>query len=87
VIFLLVPLVILMGLGMSPWADTIVPGWVGFFGGRQSARTLHFIAAWLIVAFVLVHVFEVIVSGFWNHLRSMITGRYRVPQEAAHEKR
>jgi len=86
VIFVLVPLVILMGLGMSPWADTIVPGWVGFFGGRQSARTLHFIAAWLIVAFVLVHVFEVVVAGFWNHLRSMITGRYRVPQEASHEK-
>ena len=87
VIFVLVPLVILMGLGMSPWADTIVPGWVGFFGGRQSARTLHFIAAWLIVAFVLVHVFEVVVAGFWNHVRSMITGRYRVPQEASHEKR
>ena len=87
VIFVLVPLVILMGLGMSPWANTIVPGWVDLFGGRQSARTIHFIAAWLIVAFVLIHVFEVIVSGFWNHLRSMITGRYRVPPEVQHEKR
>jgi thiosulfate reductase cytochrome b subunit len=85
VIFVLVPLVILMGLGMSPWADTIVPGWVDLFGGRQSARTIHFIAAWLIVAFVLIHVFEVVVAGFWNHLRSMITGRYRVPEEARHE--
>lgn len=87
VIFVLVPLVILMGLGMSPWADTIVSGWVDLFGGRQSARTIHFIAAWLIVAFVLIHVFEVIVSGFWNHLRSMITGRFSVPAEAQHEKR
>jgi len=87
VIFVLVPLVILMGLGMSPWADTIVSGWVDLFGGRQSARTIHFIAAWLVVAFVLVHVFEVIVSGFWNHLRSMITGRFSVPAEAQHEKR
>ena len=41
-------------------------------------RTLHFIIAWLIVLFVLVHVFEVIMSGFWNNLRSMITGRYDV---------
>jgi thiosulfate reductase cytochrome b subunit len=87
VIFVLVPLAILMGLAMSPWADTIVSGWVDLFGGRQSARTIHFIAAWLIVAFVLVHVFEVIVSGFWNHLRSMITGRFSVSPEAQHEKR
>jgi len=78
VIFVLVPLVILMGLAMSPWADAVWPGWVDLFGGRQSARTIHFIAAWLLVGFVLIHVFEVIVSGAWNHLRSMITGRYRV---------
>ncbi|MEO8675593.1 MAG: cytochrome b/b6 domain-containing protein [Casimicrobiaceae bacterium] len=86
VIFVLLPLVILMGLAMSPAADAIWPGWVDLFGGRQSARTIHFIAAWLIVAFVLIHVFEVIVSGLWNHLRSMITGRYRVPPEAGHEQ-
>jgi thiosulfate reductase cytochrome b subunit len=79
VIFVLLPLTVLMGLGMSPWVNGVVPGWIDLFGGRQSARTIHFIAAWLLVAFVLIHVFEVIVSGFWNHLRSMITGRYRVP--------
>ena len=85
VIFGLLPLIVLMGWAMSPWLDTLLPGWVDFFGGRQSARTLHFIVAWLIVAFVLVHVFEVIISGFWNHLRSMITGRYRVDTEAPDE--
>ena len=79
VIFVLLPLIILMGFGMSPWLDTLFAGWVGWFGGRQSARTIHFIVAWLLVAFVLIHVFEVIVTGFWNNLRSMITGRYRVP--------
>jgi len=78
VIFILLPLVILMGFAMSPWLDSLIPGWVDLFGGRQSARTIHFIVAWLIVAFALIHVFEVVVSGFWNHLRSMITGRYRV---------
>jgi thiosulfate reductase cytochrome b subunit len=78
VIFILLPLVILMGAAMSPWMDSALPGWVDFFGGRQSARTIHFIAAWLLVAFALVHVFEVVVSGLWNHLRSMITGRYRI---------
>ena len=80
VIFVLLPLIVLMGLGMSPWVNGIVPGWVDIVGGRQSARTIHFIVAWLLVGFVLIHVFEVIISGLWNHLRSMITGRYRVPQ-------
>ena len=78
VIFVLLPLVILMGLGDVAVARLAVPGWVDLFGGRQSARTIHFIVAWLLVAFVLVHVFEVVITGLWNNLRSMITGRYRV---------
>jgi thiosulfate reductase cytochrome b subunit len=77
VMFALLPLIMLMGLGMSPRLDSLWPGWVGVFGGRQSMRTLHFIIAWAIVLFVLVHVFEVIISGFWNNLRSMITGHYQ----------
>jgi thiosulfate reductase cytochrome b subunit len=85
VIFALLPLMVLMGLGMSPRVDSLLPGWVSLFGGRQSMRTLHFVIAWLIVLFVLVHVFEVIISGFWNNLRSMITGRYQVPSDP-HEK-
>lgn len=86
VIFVVLPLVILMGIAMSPWMNSLLPGWVDFFGGRQAARTLHFVGAWLLVAFVLIHVFEVIVSGLWNHLRSMITGRYRIRVEAGHEQ-
>lgn len=79
VIFGLLPLAILMGWAMSPWLDSVIPGWVDIFGGRQSARTLHFVAACALVAFVLIHVFEMIISGFWNNLRSMITGNYRIP--------
>jgi thiosulfate reductase cytochrome b subunit len=85
VIFVLLPLTILMGLAMSPRIDTLFAGWVDWVGGRQSARTIHFVAAWLIVAFVLIHVFEVVITGVWNNLRSMITGRYRIPPEAPHE--
>jgi len=81
VIFVLLPLIILMGMAMSPWLDSLWPGWIDVFGGRQAARTIHFIAAWLLVAFVLIHVFEVVVSGLWNHLRSMITGRFRIVTE------
>ncbi len=84
VIFVLLPLIILMGFAMSPLLDSLFAGWVDLFGGRQAARTIHFIAAWLLVGFVLIHVFEVIITGLWNNLRSMITGRYRVtaPNEA-----
>jgi thiosulfate reductase cytochrome b subunit len=81
VIFVLLPLIILMGWAMSPWLDSLFPGWVDLFGGRQSARTIHFITAWVLVAFVLIHVFEVIICGLWNNMRSMITGRYRVKAE------
>jgi thiosulfate reductase cytochrome b subunit len=85
VIFVLLPLIVLMGLAMSPRVDALFTGWIDLFGGRQSARTIHFIVAWLIVLFVLIHVFQVIVTGLTNNLRSMITGRYRVPPEASHE--
>jgi thiosulfate reductase cytochrome b subunit len=78
VIFVLFPLLILMGWGMSPGLNALVPGWVDLFGGRQSARTLHFVLAWMLVMFVFIHLFEVIVSGLWNNVRSMITGRYRI---------
>ncbi|HSL70805.1 MAG TPA: cytochrome b/b6 domain-containing protein [Longimicrobiales bacterium] len=80
-IFGLFPLVLVTGWAMSPWLNSILPGWVDFLGGRQSARTLHFIAAWILVLFVLIHVFEIVVTGFWNNLRSMITGRYRITSE------
>jgi thiosulfate reductase cytochrome b subunit len=85
VIFLLLPFMVLMGLGMSPALDALFTGWVDIFSGRQSIRTLHFIVAWMLVSFVAVHVFMVIVSGFWNNLRSMITGYYRIKPEADYE--
>jgi thiosulfate reductase cytochrome b subunit len=78
VIFGLLPFMVLMGLGLSPRWDALWPGWVDVFGGRQSARTLHFVAAMLLVLFVAVHVFEVLVSGVWNNLRSMLTGHYEI---------
>jgi len=86
VIFVLLPGAILMGFALSPWLDAVLhTGWVDIVGGRQSARSLHFIIAWLLVAFVLIHVFQVLVTGVWNNLRSMITGRYRVAPEVPHD--
>jgi thiosulfate reductase cytochrome b subunit len=82
VICVMLPLIALMGMAMSPMLDTFIHGWVGWFGGRQAARTIHFILAWLLLAFVLVHVLEVLISGVWNHLRSMITGWFAVDESA-----
>jgi thiosulfate reductase cytochrome b subunit len=82
VIFVLLPLMVGTGLTMSPGFDSILPGLLTLFGGRQSARTIHFISANLIVLFVLVHVVEVFLAGVVNELRSMITGRYVVRAEA-----
>ncbi|MBS0326880.1 MAG: cytochrome b/b6 domain-containing protein, partial [Proteobacteria bacterium] len=70
VIFVLLPLIVLMGFGLSPRLDTLFGGWVGLFGGRQSVRSIHFIVAWLLVAFVLIHLCELVVTGPWNNLRS-----------------
>jgi thiosulfate reductase cytochrome b subunit len=81
VLFVLLPLMLLTGLTMSPGMNTGLPWLLDLFGGRQSARTLHFISAFLIVLFVLVHVVEVVLAGFVNEMRSMITGRYVVPPE------
>lgn len=84
VIFILLPLIILMGWAMSPFLNSLIPGWVDLFGGRQTARTIHFIVAWLLVAFVFIHVFEVIITGVWNNLRSMITGQYKIETQNNH---
>jgi len=67
---------------MSPRMDAVLSPLVEAVGGRQSARTIHFIIAWAFVAFVLIHVFEVLISGVFNQLRGMITGYYRVDTSA-----
>ena len=79
----LLPLMLLTGLTMSPGMDAAFPFLLDIFGGRQSARTIHFITASLLVSFVIIHVVMVILSGLWNNMRSMITGRYAIQQERA----
>ena len=76
VVFLLLPVMVLSGLTMSPAVTAALPGLLDLFGGRQSARTIHFLVADLLVLFVLVHVVEVLLAGAVNQMRSMITGRF-----------
>jgi thiosulfate reductase cytochrome b subunit len=79
------PVLVLAGLAMSPRLDAGFPWLLTVFDGRQSARTVHFICAWLLVLFTVVHVVMVLLSGVWNNLRSMVTGRYAIRVEAPGE--
>jgi thiosulfate reductase cytochrome b subunit len=76
------PILVLAGLTMSPAMDATFPWLVPLFGGRQSARAVHFLIASYLVLFVVVHLAMVLLSGIVNNLRSMITGRYRITEEA-----
>ncbi|HKX06039.1 MAG TPA: cytochrome b/b6 domain-containing protein, partial [Methylomirabilota bacterium] len=72
------PLVVLTGLAMSPWVDATLPLLPALFGGRQSARTVHFALTWALVGFTVMHVFMVAVTGVLNNLRGIVTGWARV---------
>lgn len=80
VVLVLLPLMLLTGLSMSPGVNAVVP-LPDLFGGRQSARTVHFLVTNLLVLFVIVHVLLVLVSGVWNNLRSMLTGWYVIERQ------
>jgi thiosulfate reductase cytochrome b subunit len=82
VIFVLIPLLIFTGLTMSPAMNAGWPWLLDIFGGRQSARSIHFICAFLLVAFFFVHMMMVLLAGPVNEVRSMITGRYKLPGKA-----
>ena len=81
VIFGLGPVVVLTGLTMAPTIDSAFPWLVWIFGGRQSARTIHFICAFSFLGFFIIHIVMVVLSGTWNNLRSMITGWYGIDRE------
>lgn len=75
VVFALLPLMVWTGLAMSPAVTSVLPFLVEAWGGQQSARSVHFLVANLIVVFVLVHVALVCTAGAGRRLRAMITGR------------
>lgn len=81
VLLVLFPLIVLTGLTMSPGMNAAWPWMVDIFGGRQTARTIHFVVMLLLVLFFIIHVAMVILSGPINAMRSMITGRYRIDAE------
>jgi thiosulfate reductase cytochrome b subunit len=83
IVAVVLPVLILAGLAMSPRMDAGFPWLLTLFDGRQSARTVHFVCAMLLVLFTAVHLLMVVLSGVWNNLRSMVTGRYAIETETA----
>jgi len=81
VIFVLFPLIIWTGLALSPAFDSAVPAAVNLLGGRQSARTLHFLVSDALVLFLIVHVTMITLSGFSRRMRAMITGSVVLSEE------
>jgi Ni/Fe-hydrogenase b-type cytochrome subunit len=81
VLFVFIPTIILTGMTMSPGLDAAFPWLLDLFGGRQSARSIHFIMAAFIAAFIVVHLILVVLAGPVNEIRSMITGQFRLPKE------
>ncbi|MEI4262442.1 cytochrome b/b6 domain-containing protein [Roseovarius sp. D0-M9] len=81
VVVVAIPVVVLTGLTMSPSMVASWPWLLDVFGGRQSARSIHFIVAMFLVLFVIVHLVMVLLAGPFNEVRSMITGWFRLPKE------
>jgi Ni,Fe-hydrogenase I cytochrome b subunit len=78
ILFGVAPLIVLTGLAMSPTIDTAFPWLLTILGGRQAARTIHFVACFSFVGFIVIHVVQVILTGFFNNIRSMVTGWFLV---------
>lgn len=85
VLLVIFPLIILTGITMSPGMNAAWPWLLDVFGGRQTARTIHFICMALLVGFFLVHIFMVVAAGPLNEMRSIITGWYRTDPEKKEE--
>lgn len=81
VLFIMLPGMILTGLAMSPTMAAAWPWLLDLFAGRQSARSIHFIICWSLIAFVIIHLLMVVLAGPINELRSMITGWFRLPPD------
>jgi thiosulfate reductase cytochrome b subunit len=83
VVFALCPTMIWTGLAMSPAMSAQYPFLAAAFGGHQSARTLHFMVANLLLLFLVVHVTMLVLVGFGTHVRAMVTGYRRSSEGGA----
>lgn len=83
---ILLPGMILTGMAISPGMDAAFPWMLDILGGRQSARSIHFLLAWAIAGFFVVHIALVLLTGPIGHLRSMTLGGNHEPTNPSFAK-
>lgn len=74
VVLIFGPLSILTGIAMAPALTNRFPWYARLFGGRQSARSIHFILLLSYVAFLIVHVTLVVMTGFARNMNHIVLG-------------
>jgi len=74
VVFVSGPLAILTGIAMSPAVVNCFPHYAQLFGGRQSARSIHFLNMLCFVGFIMVHVAMVAITGFARNMNHIVLG-------------
>jgi len=74
VVFVFGPLAILTGIAMSPAVVNHFPWYARIFGGRQSARSIHFLTMLSFFAFIVVHVTLVAMTGFERNMNHIVLG-------------
>ena len=74
VVFVFGPLAILTGIAMSPAVVNHFTWYAKLFGGRQSARSIHFLTMLSFLAFLVVHITLVVMTGFARNMNHIVLG-------------
>lgn len=74
IVFVVAPMMILTGLCMSPAFIARFPWYPKLFGGRQAARSLHFIGLVTLILYVIAHITLVLIVHFFNNIGNMVFG-------------
>lgn len=74
IVFMLGPFMIATGAAMSPAIDARFPSYPKIFGGRQAARSLHFLGMLAFVLFVIAHILLVVVERFPENMGNILIG-------------
>jgi thiosulfate reductase cytochrome b subunit len=77
VLGVMLPLMVFTGLAISPGIEPAAPWLVDMLGGRQSARSIHFITAFAILGFFAVHLVMVLLTRPLRQIAMMLHGRER----------
>jgi methionine sulfoxide reductase catalytic subunit len=83
VVFLLGPFLLLTGAAQSPAIEAQFPWYARIFGGRQSARSLHFLGLLAVVAFTIVHTALVFITGLGKNMGDIVFGQHATEQALA----